>query len=200
MMGTSQQLHDALRAIYDRHKARGLKQIRTRPAGDGLDLFVVASPQTFVEHLTGLTRDGAGGCSIVIQIDGQVVFDDTEEGLPDTVWNRGRGGPHAEARARTKLLELVDRRKINRLTAVIEVWIRYSPCADRCAFVLDGIESDVRRGADAVDLRFRWYFQDFWVFRRHTQAVAEAVVQAYQQRGIFLQRFEDALLGLPIPP
>ena len=188
------ELSDALRAIYDRNQARGLKKIQIRPSGGDLDILVEASAARFAEHLAGLTKDGAGGCAIMIQVDGKVLMDDSDEAAL-TVWNAGNGGPHAEARARTALLNLRDSGQLPRNANLIEVWIRYSPCRDRCSFVLDNIEREIKSTHQLVE--FKWYFQD--LYGKPSKAISQRVVDAYGQRGIFIMQFSEALKAEQIP-
>jgi hypothetical protein len=186
-MGSTKELMQALRDIYQRNKPKGLKKIGISKDVSDFEIFAEASAREFSGHLVGIGENGAGGCSLLIQIDGRVLTDD---GAARTVWNAGSGGPHAEARARTELLKLADQGVINKATSLIEVWIRYSPCRDRCAFVLDAIEHDIINHANASQLlRFKWYFQEYWGSRD----VADLVIANYRERGIFLMQYDEAV-------
>ena len=186
----SSQLLGALQNIFDRYEQRGLKKMLIRPDGPNFKVLSEASAAEFADYVAVLTERGLGGCSILVQIDGEIVHDDTAEGAV-VVWNAGRGGPHAEARVRTRLLELLDEGKINQETDLIEIWIRYSPCHDRCRFILSEIENQIQRHHQLV--RFRWYYHQLYVTATHTRAIAEAVVNNYQQQGIFIMEYGDAI-------
>jgi len=186
IMGSPEELMGTLRGIFARHEPRGLKRLFVQRTDAGFDLLAEASAAAFSEHLTGLTRDGAGGCSILMQVDGRVVL--SGEGIGLVVWNAGGGGPHAEARLHSKLPVL--RRHLRRSSDLIEIWIRYSPCNDRCGFVLDAIEREIKRDFQLV--RFRWYYEELWQGDQ-TRAIALEVVRAYRRRGIMIMSRAGAL-------
>jgi hypothetical protein len=185
-MESSGELMHALREIYKRYQPKGLKKLGVKPGAE-FEIFAEASARAFAEHLIG--ENGAGGCSVLIQIDGRVQLDD---GVAFTLWNAGKGRQHAEARARTALLELADKGAINRATSLVEVFIRFSPCQDRCAVILEKIEEDMRKHRNVSPdlIRFKWYFKEYWKSRD----VADAVIANYQSRGIFLMQIDEAIL------
>jgi hypothetical protein len=187
-METEEDLTQALRGIFSRHEPRGLKKLNIQRVGEGYDILAEASAARFSDHLIGLTKDGAGGCSIMIQIDGNVLMDG-DDGIARVIWNAGSGGPHAEARLYANLSAI--QAKLTRETRLIEIWIRYSPCQDRCAFVLNRIEDAIHQTHQLV--QFRWYFEDLWVAPGHTREAAQDVVDAYRGRGIFIMRRLEAI-------
>jgi hypothetical protein len=188
VMESEETLAGGLRDILARHETRGLKKIDIQRKGTEYDILVEASAAKFADHLIGLTKDGAGGCSIMIQIDGRIILDG-EDGIARTIWNAGKGGPHAEARLYSNLS--IIEANLKRETKLIEIWIRYSPCQDRCAFALDRIENTIKQTHPLV--QFRWYFEDLWVAPGHTREAAEDVVEAYRGRGIFIMRRLEAV-------
>jgi hypothetical protein len=188
IMESPEAITGALREIFARHEPHGLQRLFFRPARNGFDLLAEASAAAFTQHLIGLTTDGAGGCSIVVQVDGRVIR--TEEGIAMVVWNAGRGGPHAEARLHSNLPVLRD--SLAQSSNLIEIWIKYSPCQDRCRFVLGSIEREIRQTHPLV--RFRWYYEQLWVHGRQTRQIARAVVrELYDEDGIVILSRAQAL-------
>ena len=189
MMESPEELSESLRQIFKRHQPQGLRKISVNRGGKAFQIQVAASAANFAEHLIGLTGDGEGGCSIMVQIDGRVLLDPNDP-IAKVFFNAGRGGPHAEARLYSQLDKIIS--NLRRETRLIEIWIRYSPCQDRCAFVLERIEDEIHKTHQLV--QFRWYFEDLWISSRHghTRQMAEDVVREYNLRGITLIRRADA--------
>lgn len=192
IMESPEAVMGALREIFTRHEPHGLQRLFFRRASNSIDLFAEASAAAFTQHLIGLTADGAGGCSILIQIDGRVVRGD--EGLALVVRNAGRGGPHAEARLYREVS--VVQRHLTRSSNLIEIWIKYSPCQARCLPVLGSIEREIRQTHPMV--RFRWYYEDLWVYRRQTRDIARDVVRELRGDGIVILSRTEALAAQEI--
>jgi len=130
-----------------------------------------------------------GRTGIVINVDGEIVWD-KEADAPDVVLNAGGGRAHAEARAYTKISELVRQGVINRSTRLVEIWIRWSPCKARCSRVLHHIEEEVYREHQLV--QFRWYYHEPYL-RGQSAAEAQQVIDEYRRGGIFIMEFAEAL-------
>lgn len=186
LLDSPEQLSSALLEIYSRYEPRGLKRAFGKSAGHGIDILAEASAAEFADHIVGFTKDGAGGCSILIQIDGEVIMDG-EIGL--VVWNQGYGGAHAEARLLNNIHLL--KRHLKRNSDLIEIWIRYSPCEDECSVVLTRIEEEIHKTHQLV--RFKWYYEDLWICRGHTREVALRVLNNYAKGGIVIMSRAEAL-------
>lgn len=194
MMDTAEELSDALEAIAAKTAPLGLKAIAFEDAADGFAINVEASPAKFAEHMTGLLEDGAGGCSIMIQIDGEVVMDPDNDALAWTVWNAGNGGAHAEHVLQLNLHMLMNelhrRRRKYGMPQQLEIWIRYSPCRDECRGVLGSIEGGIKRDFPNIDIR--WYFEKLYEGGQ-SKKTANQVVRQYRKKGIFITSRAAAL-------
>ncbi|CAN7806284.1 hypothetical protein LJR267_010707 [Paraburkholderia hospita] len=186
MIESPEELTDALKEIAAKHARLGLKAIAIENAADGFTINAEASPATFADHLTGLLEDGAGGCSIMIQIDGEIVMDPDDE-IALTVWNEGNGGAHAEHVLQMNLHLLMNklymRHKKYGMPQLLEIWIRYSPCKDQCRGVLGSIEGSIKR--DYPNIGIRWYFETLYEGRQ-SKRTAMKVVREYRKKGIFI--------------
>jgi hypothetical protein len=183
------QLMAALRVVFEHQRDKeGLKTINLRRAGERIEIMLGASAEELAEVVYGFDSM-RGRTGIVINVDGDIVWDE-EADAPDVVLNAGGGRAHAEARARTKIAELVHKGVINRSTRLVDVWIRWSPCKARCSKVLDHIEEEVHREHQLV--QFRWYYHELYLGGQ-SAAEAQQVIDEYRQRGIFIMEFAQAL-------
>jgi hypothetical protein len=182
------QMMASLRTVFAHQESKGLKTIALRRSGDRIDIKVGASAEELAEVVYGFDSM-RGSTGIVINVDGQIVWD-VESDAPEVVLNAGGGRAHAEARAHTRIGELMREGVINRETQLVEVWIRWSPCRARCSRVLEHIERQVHSEYQLVE--FRWYYHELYLGGQ-SRAEAEEVIENYRQNGIFITEFAEAL-------
>lgn len=184
-METPEEVRAALAEILERREPEGLKAIIVESDSDGYSVKVEASAARFARHLTGLLEDGAGGCSIMVQVDGRMVID-PENSIAMTVWNEGNGQAHAEHVLQENLdivMDALAERQKTMPPHLLEIWIRYSPCRRECNRILISIQRSIKREYPNLDIR--WYFEKIYEGGQ-SKRMGWRVIQEYKKEGIFI--------------
>ena len=182
LFDSDEKLYNALSPIFNTLKPKGLESLGM-PASTGTPLEAKAANRNkSLRFVEALHESGVGGCFAVIIIDGETVLDDTGE--PFVTWNQGRGGLHVEHRLVPILLDnLKEHVHAGDIAQImVEIFIRYSPCVDKCETIQSSVEKRVTQVYQGV--RILWRF----IKEYEGKKIAEEAVKRKQEQGILIAK------------
>jgi hypothetical protein len=182
-----QQLSSQLSMIFSRHEPRGLKKLYVAESGAEFDVVAEASNGTPARRVLGMYKKGVGFCGLIVHINDESVF---ESGADPVIWNEGRGGAHAEERLAELfpgLLNNYTAREGKKQPHKVTVWIKYSPCLDRCYTALTALKKEHPQIQEWII-----NYVEEWVTGAHPAEKALESLKSLAAGGFIINRIMDS--------